>query len=102
MRDFDRQFTKDYFESVHNFDKKKISNHSKNGNKSKGRGGDRTEQKALSAQTLQNFYYSEYQIEFRKCLLYETLPIGDEIRESLGMKPLSLEDGVVIEKKVLV
>lgn len=51
--------------------------------------------------TIQSLYYSEYQSKLVECLVFETIPFGDEIRETEEMPRLLLEDGVLIKQHLL-
>jgi len=59
-----------------------------------------TQHQALSM-TIQNLFYMEYHNCLRRCILYETIPHGEQIRIKQGMKPLSLQDGVFVDLKNL-
>lgn len=58
-------------------------------------------EKALSTQTIQNFYYSEFHCILKRQLIHETLPVGAILRKEYGLDPLLLTDGVYIDKKIL-
>jgi hypothetical protein len=102
MKEFNKDFTKKYFnvDSYPNPPPNHNPNH-KNHKKQKGMGRENHQEKQLRIETIQFLYYSEYQSKFTECLVFETIPVGDEIRKEEGMSILLLDDGVFIKKHLL-
>ena len=99
MKEFNKDFTKKNF----NVDSYPIPKQNPNSThkKQKGMGRENHLDKQLRIETLQTLFYSEYQSKFAECLVFETIPVGDEIRKEEGMPILLLDDGVYIKKHLL-